>query len=411
MNGAVLAECSSLTMTPRVRRGWLGFSRHELAFAVLVTMAVTFGSIHANLVYHMSGQTKDFGIFYDATRDFLAHRDMYASGHDLNPPHLHLLLVPLAVLQPAAAFAVWGVLSLGCLIASLWFILREAKIAPTRWHLAFCAVAVISSAATSAVIVNGQLSWILMLPVTLAWVAARRSRWAPAGALVGAALTVKPFLLIVLAYFILARRWRALAFATAAAAACLTVGVILFGVSPYLGWIRALRGVSWTYLPINASLMGFLTRTFTDTSSLEPPHFGALVVWTSLVRPLWIAGAGVLGLGTLAALRLDDAPASVDRSFALLLVASLLISPLGWVYYAWFPLGPAVAATSTWWKRRDLSRHLLCAVLGIAFCPVLATMLFQPHGWATATLGSVYFWGLSALWLALIIAPSGARHE
>src|SRR5439155_2202065 len=161
-----------------------------------------------------------------------------------------------------------------------------------------------------------------------------------------------------------------LAFATAAAAACLTVGVIVFGVSPYLGWIRALRGVSWTYLPINASLMGFLTRTFTDTSSLEPPHFGALVVWTSLVRPLWIAGAGVLGLGTLAALRLDDAPASVDRSFALLLVASLLISPLGWVYYTWFPLGPAVATTSTWWKRRDLSRHLLCAVLGIAFCPV-----------------------------------------
>src|SRR5688572_20635915 len=69
----------------------------------------------------------DFGKFYYSTRLFLEGQDMYgvspATGIEvaenevrqfwnMNPPHFHLLLLPLARLPPIPAFAVWGGLSL-----------------------------------------------------------------------------------------------------------------------------------------------------------------------------------------------------------------------------------------------------------------------------------------------------------
>jgi hypothetical protein len=49
------------------------------------------------------------------------------------------------------------------------------------------------------------------------------------------------------------------------------------------------------------------------------------------------------------------------------------------------------------WRRR----FVLLAVLGFA-CPIFATILFQPHGWATISIGSIYFWATFFLWLGLI---------
>lgn len=34
--------------------------------------------------------------------------------------------------------------------------------------------------------------------------------------------------------------------------------------------------------------------------------------------------------------------------------------------------------------------------------PVAGTLALQPHSWATATVGSVYFWGTLALWGCLL---------
>jgi hypothetical protein len=116
---------------------------------------------------------------------------------------------------------------------------------------------------------------------------------------------------------------------------------------------------------------------------------------------------------TFAALMSDASDISVDRDFALLLLVALLLSPLGWTYYLLFLLGPLSALFRSWWIETrtfgDLfsfvaswrNRFLLAAVPGLIW-PVTELNRWQPHAWATVTIGSMYFWATFFLWAALI---------
>src|SRR5207247_183245 len=175
-----------------------------------------------------------------------------------------------------------------------------------------------------------------------------------------------------------------------------------------------------------------------------------------LIKPLWYASVGLVGTLTLAASTPNSTTETrdrdrdrgeglithhsslithkiaVDRDFALLLLSSLLISPLGWAYYLWLPLGPLVALAASWWPktgsagfqpacRQDVGATpntcgagfqpayrrwrdglLLVGITGLLW-PFFATDIFQPHVWATVSVGSVYFWSTFALWSSLIV--------
>jgi hypothetical protein len=56
-----------------------------------------------------------------------------------------------------------------------------------------------------------------------------------------------------------------------------------------------------------------------------------------------------------------------------------------------------------WWSIGGLRRHLLLVAIAASFWPVLLATALQPFVWATVTFGSMYFWGLLAIWLALIV--------
>src|SRR5262245_54885499 len=131
----------------------------------------------------------DFGKFYYSTRLFLDGQDMYGPSPateipvsetesrqflNMNPPHFHLLILPFAILSPANALALWAVVNLIALFLSLRAIARELHIEWTRRRLMWTAVAVILCSATGTVVVTGQLTFLLLLPVTFAWKAARQ---------------------------------------------------------------------------------------------------------------------------------------------------------------------------------------------------------------------------------------------
>src|SRR5690606_34277971 len=124
-----------------------------------------------------------------------------------------------------------------------------------------------------------------------------------------------------------------------------------------------------------------------------------------LVAPLGIAGAIAIGIATLwlTTRRTGAGAASAahtDRDWSLLLLASLLMSPLGWSYYLWLALWPAAAviAHAAPWRRRA-GRDLLL-VGGLAGWLWWGKMTYwgQPHPAATIACASMYTWALLATW-------------
>jgi alpha-1,2-mannosyltransferase len=350
----------------------------------------------------------DFGKFYYSARAFIDGTDMYAPTVategarflNMNPPHFQLLTLPLALLPLETAFMAWMAASVFALMLSIFLIVGDLGLKwRTPTQVAAVLVGILAFSGTQGFFATAQLSLLLLLVMTICWIDARHGRWLRAGAWLGACLSLKPFLLIFVPYLVATRRFRACAALFATATVCFIAGLLVFGVGPYIAWYRALAGASdWAWPGINASTLGFFQRTFRPS-----PFFTPTLSKPELVK-FWVIIAAPIGLATLAAAILDRTRATIDRAFALLLVGAQLLSPLGWVYYSWLPAGPMAALlghrdkpSSNRWKAVAGG----VAVIGL-FWPVGTQQLFQPHRWATVSVGSVYFWATAALWVWLL---------
>jgi dolichol-phosphate mannosyltransferase len=394
------------------------------AWALLVSLVILptndFGRMYASAELLARGQ--DMYAYTKATPARLDEKGRQIDLHNMNPPHFHLLLVPLTLLpEPDWAYIVYLVLSAWCLYYCVHRTIAATglELTPERRRLGI--VFALLFCGTAAMLFTGQLTFFLMVPVTLAWLAARRGQWAKSGALVGIALSVKPFLGVLLAYYVWRRHWRAVAACLGACVLCYALGVLVCGWDNHLSWrARLASSEGWAWLPMNASLMGMLTRTLTESMWYVPlAHLPPRGAWL-----LWLGIGGSLGVLTLLATSRGTRVADVDADFSLLLAASILFCPLGWVYYVWLVLPPLVVTMAAGQARWP--RWLLGVVIVAAIWPIIGTRLFQPEyvgpppdpgvvlpapapTWpaavaalATLTIGNVFFWGLFALWCGLV---------
>ena len=383
----------------------------RVAIAISVVLAIVFIAIY----YRFQGDhLNDFRVFYYSTQAWLAGQDMYGPTlatsvpvggglyHDLwnmNPPHFHLVLVPFALLPlPAAKFA-WVVINLACLVASLIGITRTLNVrwtpAGILWTIFFSA----AFSATGALVATGQLTWMLMVPVTFAWIAARTGHWKRAAVLLGIAASVKAFFGVFLIYFLVIRRWREAAIMLIAGAAVGLAGLAVFGVMPYTRWVETLQTVDWPWAPMNASVAAFLARALS-----ENPFFTPLFNAPGLIRPLGLVLVALLSVLTFLRVRSVGVAADIDRAFAALLMLALLVSPLGWIYYFWLAAGPCLAL---FWvaghsRSRLTTACLLVALPGLVW-PLYAFVWTAGLPLAAVTFGSVFFWTTIATWVAVTI--------
>jgi hypothetical protein len=131
-------------------------------------------------------------------------------------------------------------------------------------------------------------------------------------------------------------------------------------------WIDALRGIEWGQEVMNASLPGIASRL-----PFETP------------RVLWIGMGVALGAVTIWRTRRW----TLERAWMPLVAASLLGSPLGWVYYGiWLLPGTKL---SLW--TRGIGRLWCTPILLVLTLGNVSAALW-------ATLGSCYGWTLLALW-------------
>lgn len=366
----------------------------------------------------------DFGKFYYSALSFLQGRNIYDINPamlipvsaleyyiflNLNPPHFTILILPLALFSPKIALLLWSLISLLFFLASFFIIFREVEVKFNSWRVVLLVIGLLAFAGTGTVVVTGQLSFIMMLLITLFWVDSRNDRWIRAAIYLGLAMSIKLFLMIFLPYLLLRKRWRAVIVASGVALACYGLGIMILGWDNYRVWLHDLQLANWSWAAMNASVQGLFSRLLAPT-----PYFQPFFTKPALVKPLWLITGGLVGIVTLALTIPDKSRKEVDRNYALLLVAAQLISPLGWIYYSWLAFGPLIALGVSWYRawqeQKEADRSLLkarnflmlIALLGFLL-PLNCLLNFQPNMFITFSLGSAYFWATLALWLGLCL--------
>ena len=409
----MLTDESLRRVLPKPAVDLLGDITRALAWGLVFVVWVAFAQVYARMIrLTITDPThSDFTIFYYTSRMVADGLPMYglsparygvtwAADHlgNLNPPHIQLLLLPLGHLSYRAALAWFVLINGACLAWALWLIARELKVAWSWTRFWGWGALTLSCAAFTTVAVTCELTFMLMLPFTLAWCAWRRGRWTAAGAWLGACASAKLFLLLFLPFLLWQRRWRAAAAFVGTAGVLVVAGGALFGSGVYLQWAATLGRVGWWWIPMNASWQGFASRALDGSATITPVVDAAF-----LVRPVAAVGAAVVALASLAAATRDRDAEARSASFLVVLLGAILASPLGWVYYLPLAYGPMLG-----WLLANGVRRL--APVWAAMLVIGLTCLYVPQevaAWvrhnviATLTLTSVYFWGTLLLWLVV----------
>ncbi|MGC8642088.1 MAG: glycosyltransferase family 87 protein, partial [Isosphaeraceae bacterium] len=303
-----------------------------------------------------------YGDYHESVRRYLGgHLDDRRSHFTVNahPPASVLLALPFAKTNFPKAFLAWNLVSLAALAASLWIVQKQLKIPLRASSLAPLVALPVLCYPLWEHCRLGQLTLILLLFVTGAWAAERSGRPLLAGVLLGTATSIKLFPAFLLIYYALRCRWRVVA------GGFLTIGA-LFGLSSAILGFEAHRTYFTSVLPSiqwfrvgwdNNSVWGFWSRLFDpapehvrDRALTEPLFYSStLAVALSLVSSAAITAALAW------AVRRDATGRKSDLTFALAVVAMLLVSPICWDHYLLLLLVPLavvwIELPATWFAR------------------------------------------------------------
>jgi hypothetical protein len=310
-----------------------------------------------------------------------------------------VLLSPLTACSRETAFAIWMVANGAALVVSLAVISRTLSLG--GWAVASMAALIYASPGMFAMLMTGQVAGVLLLPYTLGWWQARRGHHVKASWWLGVCASVKPLFLLFAPAMALAGRWRAAAVLAATVLLVFAGGVAVYGLDSHRLWVNNLRAVTWAEHYMNASLLGLVERSLSATAWRYRPVVDA--AW--MVMPIWAIAAGGVTFATLWRVRMI---ADVDRQFLLLTTAALLVSPLSWVYYLWFliPALTAHLASSPAHDRKCRTALVLGLACLLAPLPWVSAAETWRAGLGTPTFGSIYCWGLVALWTSAWREPT-----
>jgi hypothetical protein len=362
--------------------------KHYLS-VVLFAIAAVIGLRQVQIAEQLNWN--DFGTFHRAacggplyTDDPLTPRVESFVFRNLNPPHFHVLLWPLCGLNTGVAYGVWIAISAICLTGAL--LVGPPPSGDWRW-LGVSGMA--ASVATTTLVLTGQVTAVINLPLTLAWRSDRDHRPWTAGVWLGTVVAIKPFLATIALWWIYRRAWRSLAGMTAAIGVSAAVSLFLFGLPNLVTWWHELGDVNWPWAAMNASAWAPWARLFS-----ESPYFQAVMTAPRIQQAGTLATVAVIG--GLTAL-FTSRTRSVDAGWALCIAAALLISPLGWTYYGWLLFRPLT--------QLQLPRWIAAAVFACWFVPpTLLVLMAKGSMMRTATIGSAYTYGLLLLWGGLLAA-------
>ena len=320
----------------------------------------------------------DWQAFYSMGRAVHDGTAWYATpagaSPNLTPPLVGPIFAALALLPIRLAFLIWT--SAG-LVAALWVAGRVARV----WHRPTWQVAAVLLAGHGMAIgvILGQLHLTVFVLVTLAWLADREDRHLAAGAWLGMAIYLKPFLALVAAYWLWRRAWRPAATAAAVAGAGYVIGLIWLPAAT-TAWLETLRSLTWQHASVNLAVWGWVARL-----DLSP--------WVGVGLSALVLGLLVWRLPAL----------TRDGAWFAVLLAACLVSPIAWLYYAL----PLVGPMGLLYQQGDGRTRRLLEVGYVGLCvPLTFQTSALEAGWLwAATAGSWYLWAFVCWWVAGLTGP------
>lgn len=308
--------------------------------------------------------------------DFLTWRRAVVRGLDAEPlyrpddghyqfkflPMFALLMAPFGRLDPETAKAVWFGIEVVLLISLVrWSVNALPERRLSERTLVWCALILMAKFYAHELLL-GQIN-LLLAVLILAGLVAVRSAWPmTAGSLIGLAVFVKPYALILFPWLFVTQRWPA----AATAAGVVAIGLLLPSV--VYGWSG------------NLDLLGDWWRTVGDSTApnlLNNDNVSIASMWAKWVGPGALATGcaaltivGTLALAIAAWRRRAAVAAPEYLEIALLMLLIPLLSPQGWDYVLLLATPAVVCLVDRW---REFTR-LWQWGLGVALALMSLTM-------------------------------------
>jgi hypothetical protein len=309
--------------------------------AWLLTLALSVGAVSVYLgcalVYvrnwdYLNGYYHAGRLVLTHAADQFYHRDPPSRpGGFVNLPLVSLLYVPLALLSPTASVFVHAVLGIALVAFTLSLLIRGASARSGT----LVAILFLASGALWYSVMMGNVTHFLLLPVYAVFLWSARRRDLSVGILLAGLVIIKPYLLILVAYFTFRRRFRITASFLLTWVAAIALSVAFFGRALNLEWWHFLGRFGGDH-PFseynNQSLNGFLVRLLEAPNLLsdEPqtPTF------SFRLAKLGLLGAMLGGLGWVF-LRVRPPRSRQEEwlELAIVLCAGTVIAPIAWTYY------------------------------------------------------------------------------
>jgi hypothetical protein len=340
----------------------------------------------------------DFAVPRLAAERFLAHERLYRpeDGHYQFKylPAFAAVMVPFTWPPKPVAEALWFALT----VAMTWAFMTMALHALPERRMAMAPLVWLTLLLNAKFLVKelafGQFNLPLALLLTGAVIAAQGERGSVAGALVAAAVFVKPYALVLLPWLAWTQGRRSLLLFVVVLAAGLVVPVLSYGWDGNLALLR-----EWY-------------RTVTDTTApnlLVRENVSFASMWAKWLQPGALASffalaSAVVGIAAGLFLIRDRSrvvgPSYLEGAYFFVLIP--LLSPQGWDYVMLLALPAYMCLVDRW---RDLS-FAWRAVVMAGFCltsfavydVMRRTLYFQVMDWAGPSVGAVLI-AVSLIWL------------
>lgn len=347
-------------------RGW----RLAVVGAGALLLVALF-SIQLGEMDRVATRVTDFRTFLDAAAALAGGGDPYrdVAGY-MYPPSFAFWIRPLLWFEPSAASLLWFVVKLSLVTWTFTLadrLLHGTELPATRRAWFRLGLVMVAARFWITDLQFGNTNDLLLFLTTgaLAWAAGRPTK---AGACLALAITIKAVPILIAGHFVVARRWRALAWTAVWA---LALNVIPLAVAP------APLARAWaSYREVQ--VVGAVTerRAQPDNQSLWGAFARELPVDAAGLRLAWLAAAAALTLGVAAVTwhARRRGPLAEAAAAGLWPPLVLLVSPGSWVVHYTGMLLPLAA-----WLRLLLARERPPRFAWTLFA--LANLILTASGW------------------------------
>ena len=287
-------------------------------------------------------------------------------------PMFALVMAPFGALSRDVGKMIWFAISVGLLVVLLrWSVVALPHRRLPQLTLVWITVILMAKFYMHELLL-GQTNLLLGALLVGALLAVQQDRPVLAGAVVGAAVFVKPYTLILVPWLLVTKGWRATAMAASLVTAGLLLPAVVYGWSGNLDLLRGwLRTVADSTMPNllgndNVSIAAMWAKW------LGPGSWATVLTWVTVVS------IGALVIAAWRWRREVAAPEYLECALLMLLIP--LVSPQGWDYVLLLATPAVVCSVDRWREFPGLWRWglgLALALMGLTIFDIMGRTLYS----------------------------------